>query len=71
MFMVIVIIFAILALTLFDLPFLFKKKNPLATFTYYFLILIGIFIAYINIQDLPVASPAIYIEKLIDLIIRR
>lgn len=71
MFMVLVTILVILTLTLFDLSFLLRKKNPLATFIYYFLILIGIFIAYINIQNLPVASPAIYIQKLIDLIIRR
>ncbi|WP_090442492.1 hypothetical protein [Natronincola peptidivorans] len=69
--MFIVVLLIILAFTLFDLPFLIKRKNPLVAFAYSFLLLMGIAIFYILIEDLPVASPAVYIEKALNLILKR
>ncbi|MCC5911108.1 MAG: hypothetical protein JJT76_11795 [Clostridiaceae bacterium] len=67
----IVVLCIALALTIFDLPFLLKKKNKLVAFTYCSLLLVGIAISYILMEDLPVASPAVYIEKVVNFILKR
>lgn len=66
-----IVLLLILLVTLFDIPFLMKRENKSATFTYILILILGIGITYIIMQDLPVASPAVYIEKAINLVFKR
>lgn len=71
MFRFVIVLLIILVLALFDVPFLLRKKSIIVAFTYCLLLFIGISIIYILIQDLPVASPAVYIEKAINFFLKR
>ncbi|WP_198135397.1 hypothetical protein [Alkaliphilus metalliredigens] len=61
----------ILLLTLFDLPFLLQSKQKRTLITYYSLVTIGIITIYIILMDLPIDSPVVVIEDLINFITER
>lgn len=54
-----------IVLFLLDYPTLKKNPSKLTGFVYFVLLLIGLGINYIVIEDLPIDSPAIFIEKII------
>ncbi|AKL96830.1 hypothetical protein CACET_c33870 [Clostridium aceticum] len=69
--MIFFIIFILLCLTLLDLPFLLQYNKSNVTITYLALVLIGIAISYIVVQEVPVTSPAVLIEKIVVFVIGR
>ncbi|AOY74898.1 hypothetical protein [Clostridium formicaceticum] len=67
--MVFFVIFILLLLTIFDLPFLLEHTEKKAVIAYIVLIFIGIAINYIVIQDIPVTSPAVLIARVVGFIL--
>lgn len=57
-------------LFLIDLPILYKNQNKKLLTTYGFLMLLSLAILVIAINELPVASPAKIIERLIKQVMR-
>jgi len=66
-----ILIFTLFILFLIDLPIIYKSNNRAQIITYSILMLIGFSIGVIVIKDLPITSPAIVIENLINFIIMR
>lgn len=67
---IIIILIGVFLLFLMDVPIL-SNKNTSVLVTYFTLLIIGFSILVINAMDLAVPSPAIVIENIIELVMRR
>lgn len=67
---IIIILIGVFLLFLMDVPML-SNKNTSVLVTYFTLLIIGFSILVINAMDLAVPSPAIVIENIIELVMRR
>ncbi len=60
-----------IVLFLLDYPTLKKNPSKITGFVYGFLLLIGLGINYIIMEDLPIESPSIFLEKMVKIFIKR
>ena len=71
MMIIFILLIVFFLLFLVDLPILYRNQNKQVLMTYSFLMVVAFAIAIITVKDLPVASPAHVIEKLIKAVIER